>query len=234
VASDATATSTSVLAFSHDGGRLYTQNGAMVDTLGTIDLHLISSFTWPGATTFVAVSPGEDLLGTAGGSTSYFDPASGAVVRTLPFPLTSAVWTADGRFAAGSGDPAFLFHMWIESSGSSLCDPAAGTGTAPAISTLGTTPPPNDNGTGSVSTTSADGTITETETFVIHDHATNFYADRLTVTSSGALLRQFGAFTPAIDGVPFLAISIPNGARAYTPVATAMLPPGPDVAVWCR
>ena len=233
VSADATATSTSVLAFSHDGGSLYAQNGTTVETLGTIDQHAISSFTWPSGTTFVAVSPGEDLLGTAGGSTSYFVPASGAVARTFGFPLTSAVWTADGQFGLGSGDAAVLFHMWIESTGAQLCSPAAGTGTAPPIASLGTTAPPN-SGTGSVGTTSADGAITLTDTFVIHDHATNFYGDRLTATSSGALLRQFGAYSSAIEPQPFLAISTPGGAMAYTPAVTAMQTPGPDVAVWCH
>jgi WD40 repeat protein len=236
VVSDATATSTSVLAFSHDGSRLYTQTGTTVATVGTTDLHGIASFTWPTGTTFVALSPGEDLLGTAGGSTSYFDPATGAVVRTLAFPLTSAVWTADGRFADGSGDPSVLFHFWVESSGAQLCDPAAGTGSAPPIASLGTTIPPNQttNPTTSTTATSADGSITGTETYLIHGHSANFYADSLSVTSSGALLRQFGAFTSAIDPMPFLAFSTPDAAKAYTPAVTAMQAPGADVAVWCR
>jgi WD40 repeat protein len=236
VALDSTATSTSVLAFSHDGGSLYVQNGTTVETLGTIDLHMISSFTWPSSTTFVALSPGEDLLGTSAGTTSYFDPTSGAMVRTFPFPLTSAMWTADGRFAVGSGDPAVLFHFWVESTGAQLCVPAAGTGSAPPIASLGTTIPPNTSTTSSTSTTvtSADGSITGTETYLIHGHATNFYADRLTVTSSGMLLRQFGAYAIGIASQPFLAISTPGGAMAYTPAVTAMQSPGPDVAVWCH
>jgi WD40 repeat protein len=231
VAADPTATSTTVLAFSHDGGSLYVQNGTSVQTLGTIDLHQISSFTWPTGATFVAVSPGEDLVDTAGGTTSYLDPASGATVRTLSFPVTSVDWTADGRFAVGSGDPAVLFHLWTESSGAQLCDPAAGTGSAPAISTLGTTIPPVGSTNAPTSTTSGDGAITATETFVLHGHSTNFYQDRLTVTSTGALLRQFGAFA---SERPFLAVSVPDGAKVYTPPATAMESLGPDVAVWCR
>jgi WD40 repeat protein len=233
VVSDPTATSTVVLGFSPDGTRLYALNGATIEVLATIDLHMLTSFSWPSGVAFVAVSPGGALLGSSGSSTSYFDPTSGAVVRTLPFPLASVVWTADGRFAVGSGDPAFLFHMWIESTGAELCDAAAGTGSAPPIASLGTTIPP-DTGPGSTSTTSADGSITATETFVIHGHSANFYADRLTVTSSGMLLRQFGAYADAIAPQPFLAISVPDGAKAYTPAVTAMQAPGPDVAVWCR
>jgi len=236
VAADPTATSTSVLAFSHDGGTLYTQNGNLVGAVGATDLHAISSFTWPAGTTFVAVSPQNDLLGTVGGSTSYFDPASGAVVRTLSFPLTSASWTTGGGFGVGSGDPAALFHLWIESSGTQLCGPAAGTGSAPSIASLGTTIPPNRTTSSSTPTTvtSADGSVTGTETFLIHGHATNFYADKLTVTSSGMLLRLFGAFADNIDPMPFVAISVPDATKAYTPAVTAMQSPGPDVAVWCK
>jgi WD40 repeat protein len=234
VAGDATATSTAVLGFSHDGAQLFTQTGGTVATRETIDLHVIATAPWTTGTTFLAVSPQDDLVASAGGATSYIDPASGAVLRTLPFALTTVRWTADGRFAVGSGDPGALFHFWAESAGTQLCAPAAQPGSGPAIASLGTPMPPNGNGTGSVSATSVAGTVTETETFVLHSHATNLYADTLTATATGALLRQFGAFPSGLVTGPFLALSVPSGDQAFTPAYLPFHAAGPDVAVWCR
>ncbi len=234
VAGDVTATSTTVLGFSRDGARLFTQTGSTVATVGTIDLHAVASAPWPAGATFLAVSPQDDLVASAGGATSYIDPATGAAVRALAFPLTTVRWTADGRFAAGSGDPAALFHFWSEPAGTQLCAPPAQTGTAPSIASLGTPVPTNVDTTGSVSTTSADGSVTETETFILHGHSTNFYADALTDTATGALLRQFGAFPSGFVTRPFLSIAAPSGDKAFTPAYLPSHATGPDVAVWCR
>jgi hypothetical protein len=84
------------------------------------------------------------------------------------------------------------------------------------------------------SATSADGSVTLTESFILHGHLSDFFDDRLSATASGALLRQFGAYGSSYVPQPFLAVSVPDGARAYTPVATPLQPPGPDIAVWCR
>ena len=64
--------------------------------------------------------------------------------------------------------------------------------------------------------------MTETETFVLHTHATNFYADALTSTATGALLRQFGSFPSRPAGQPFVALSVPSGDKAYTPAYTRL------------
>ena len=222
------------LAFSQDGSRLYTLNAGAIEVVGTTDLHPIATFAWPSGTSFVSVAPAGDLVGATSGSTAYVDPNSGAVVRTLPFPLATARWTSDGRFGVGGGDPAALFHFWSELDGTPLCGPAAGTGSAPSIASLGTTTLPDTSGTGITSTTSADGSVTVTETFLLHGHLSDYFDDRLTATAGGALLRQFGAYGASYVPQPFVALSLPSGARAYTPVATALQPPGPDVAVWCR
>jgi len=233
VTGDAASTATP-LAFSQDGSRLYTLNAGAIGVVGTTDLHPIAAFAWPSGASFVGLSPAGELIGTTSRTTVYVDPSSNAIVRTLPFPLTTARWTADGRFGVGDGDPAALFRFWSESGGTPLCGPAAGTGSAPSIASLGTTVPPAASGTGIASTTSADGSVTLTETFILHGHLSDFFADRLTATGSGALLRRFGAYGSSYVPQPFLAISVPAGERAYTPVATSLQPPGPDVAVWCR
>ena len=233
VAGDETATSTTVLGFSHDGARLFTVKGGMLVTLATTDLHVITSVAWPSGGTFLGISPQDYLDATVGGATEVIDPATGAVVHTLPFPLTAVRWSADGRFGVGSGDPAALFHFWSEPAGTQLCAPAAGTGAAPSIASLGT-PVPTNTGTGSVSATSADGSVTETDTYVIHGHLVNFYGDRLTATATGALLRQFGAYPQELVPQPFLSVSGPGADKAYTPAYTAFQSTVIDVAVWCR
>ena len=70
--------------------------------------------------------------------------------------------------------------------------------------------------------------------FLLHGHLTNFYADSLSDTGSGALLRQFGAFPSGLVTRPFLSVSVPNGDKAFTPAYLPSHTTGPDVAVWCR
>ncbi|HVV51283.1 MAG TPA: hypothetical protein VHO06_16560, partial [Polyangia bacterium] len=209
-----------VLGFSRDGNELFTETGTTVMVAGSADLHAVGQFTVPAGVTFLGVSPASDLVGSVSGATSWWDPATGAVVRSSPYPLAAATWSADGRFGAGTGDPAALFHFWREADDAQLCGPPADTRTAPALASLGTSGPTAEG----QSVTSSDGTLTVTDALVIHDHATNYDALGVTDTASMTRLRQFGALQ-AIDVAS--AISVPSGATLYTPQ-------GPDVAVWCR
>lgn len=232
VAGDATATSSQVLAFSHQATRLFIQNGSTVAAVNPTNLQGLSSFAWPSGVGFVGIAPAGALIGSGAGATSYYDSASGAILRTFAFPVTSVRFTADGRFAVGNGDPAVLFHFWREADAAALCDPAAGTGSAPAIPSLGTNVTTDFN-PGATTTTSADGSVTATSAFLIHGHSVNFYETALTDSASGTLLRQFGAFDDQLINAS-LSLSVPSAAKAYTPVFTPLNPPGPDVAVWCR
>ena len=218
IAFDATFTGT-VLGFSPDSAVLYTRTGTTVNAVGATDLHPIGQVTFPAEVMFLGVSPAGDLVGSIGGATSWWDPATGAIIRTESYSLTAATWSADGRFGAGTGDPASLFHFWREADGAQLGAPAADATTAPPLASLGTPGPAG----APASVTSADGTVTVTASFVVHTHATDYDALAVTETASGTLLRQFGATI----GVEPLAISSPGGERLYTPE-------GPDVAVWCR
>jgi WD40 repeat protein len=209
----------SVLGFSRDGSQIFTETGTTVTVSGSGDLHLVNQFTVPAGVVFLGVSPAGDLVGSVSGATSWWDPATGAIVRTFGHPLTAITWSADGRFGAGTGDPAALFHFWREADGAQLCGPTADTSTAPTLASLGTAGPAAE----SQSVTSTDGSLTVTSTFVIHAHAANYDALSVTDTASATLLRQFGATI----GTEPIAVSVPSGARLYTPQ-------GPDVAVWCR
>lgn len=209
----------SVLGFSRDGNELFTETGATVAVVGSADLHAVDQFTVPGGVSFLGVSPAGDLVGSVSGATSWWDPATGAVVHSSPYPLTAAGWSGDGRFGAGTGDPAALFHVWREVDDAQLCGPPADTSAAPTLASLGA-PGPAAEGQ---SATSSDGTLTVTSAFVIHDHAANYDALAARDTASATLLRQFGATI----GTQPSAISVPSGAKLYTTQ-------GPDVAVWCR
>ena len=144
--------------------------------------------------------------------TSWWDPATGAIVRTENYPLTAATWSADGRFGAGTGDPASLFHFWREADGAQLCAPGADATTAPSLASLGT---PGPAGAPPVSVTSADGSVTVTASFVVHTHATDYDTLAVTETTSGNLLRRFGATI----GVEPIAISSRRGTASTRPRA---------------
>lgn len=218
LASDATFAGT-VLAFSPDGARLYTRTGTSITAVASTDLRPVGQINWPAEAVFLGVSPAGDLIGSIGGATSWWDPTTGAVVRTASYPLTAATWSSDGRFGAGMGDPARLFHFWREADAAQLCAPPADTTSAPPLASLGTPGPTQVMQTA----TSADGAVTVTAAFVVHTHATDYDAVAVTDTASGTLLRQFGATI----GVEPMAISSPTGERLYTPE-------GSDIAVWCR
>ena len=209
-----------VLGFSRDGSEIFTETGTTVTGAGSTDLHLISQFTVPAGFAFLGVSPAGNLVGAMANATSWFSPATGAVVQSSGYSLGALTWSGDGRFGAGTGNPAALFHFWREADDTQLCGPPADTTLAPALASLGGTAGPAGE---SRSATSADGSLTVSSAFVVHTHATNYDALAVTDTASASLLRQFGA----MNGTEAIAISIPAGAQLFTPQ-------GPDVAVWCR
>jgi len=208
-----------IIGFSHDGAELFTETGTTVAVVGAADLHPISQFTVPAGVAFLGVSPASELVGSVSGSTSWWDPSTGAIVRSSGYSLAAATWSGDGRFGAGTGDPTTLFHFWREAEDVQLCGPPADGSTAPALTSLGTAGPAGENQTA----TSSDGTLTVSSAFVIHDHATNYDALGVTASATGALLRQFGATM----GTQPSGLSNPSGARLFTTQ-------GADVAVWCR
>jgi WD40 repeat protein len=208
-----------VIGFSPDGTQIFTESGQTITAQATTDLHFIGAFTLPAGTTVLGVSPGDDVVASTTSATSWFDPKSGEVVHTSPYALAALTWSIDGRYGAGTGDPAALFHFWREADDAQLCGPPSDNSTAPALASLGMLGPPEGQ-----SVTSADGTVTVTNPFVIHDHASNYDALSVTDTFSSTLLRQFGA---AFQGTMPIAISNPDGAQLYTQS-------GADDAVWCR
>ena len=209
----------SVLGFSRDGAQLFVETGATVSAIGASDLHPISQFAAPSGVTFLGVSPANELVGSVLGTTSWWNPATGAIVKTSTYPLAAATWSSDGRFGAGTGDPAALFHFWRESDDAQLCGPPADGSSAPALASLGTPGPAGEN----QSATSADGSLTISSTFIIHTHAASYDALGVHASATGLFLRQFSA-TPGTEPI---AISAPAGDRLFTSQ-------GPDVAVWCR
>jgi WD40 repeat protein len=213
-----------VLGFSKDGKRLFTQNGPSVEVLATSDLHVITQFPWSAGATFLAVSPGDDLVAVLNGATTaWLDSSTGATVRTVAYPLTDVSWSRDGRLGAGSGDPAALFHFWRERNGQPLCAPPPRGPAAPPLASLGTVFSPGFGSGGSFAT-SDDGSIIVTNVAVLHTHSTDWTSLQVSAASDGTLLRVFGA-TPTTTSI---AIAHPSGARLFTPQGAA------DIAVWCR
>jgi len=152
------------------------------------------------------------------GSTSWFDPATGAVVRAVAYPLQQVVWTPDGKLGAGTGDPAALFHLWSEPAGAALCAPVVSGAPAPGLDSEGAFFDP----LAMQMLTSDDGSVVITNPVVLHAHATDWNALNV-ANPDGSTLRVFGA----VPEGRAISIAHPSGARLYTVQ-------GPDIAVWCR
>jgi WD40 repeat protein len=206
-----------VLGMSRDGQRVFALTDVGLTVLSTNDLQVITYFPWPADAKFLGVSPTDELVAAQGNSTSWWDPSTGEVIRTVPHPVDRIGWSADGRYAAGTGDPAALVRVFRTSDGAELCAPPPRGPAAPALATLGTTQAADG------SATSADGSIAVTDEFVGHTHATNYTSLHVRQSVDGTVLRVFGAnFEPRA-----IALSSPAADRLYTPA-------GPAVAVWCR
>ncbi|HSY42098.1 MAG TPA: WD40 repeat domain-containing protein, partial [Polyangia bacterium] len=161
-----------VLGFSRDGAQLFIETGTTVSAVGASDLHPVSQITVPAGVAFLGISPANELVGAVSGKTSWWNPATGAIVKTSSYSLAAVTWSGDGRFGAGTGDPAALFHFWRESDDGQLCGPPADLTSAPVLASLGPPGPAGENQTA----TSSDGSLTVSSAFVIHDHAANYDA----------------------------------------------------------
>jgi hypothetical protein len=221
LAQDATFTG-KVLGFSRDGARLYTQTADTVSVAATSDLHALGQFAWPAGTVFLGVAPGDEIVGSVGGATSWWNGQPGAqlgtVVRTFSYPLTQVTWAPDGAVGAGSGDAGALFHMWREADGAEQCAPPPRGAPAPALASLGTlftgTPP-----TGM----SDDGSVLIRNDSVIHAHSSDWTSVGVRAAADQSLLRVFSSTIQPRQ----VALSQPSAGKLYTNE-------GNDVAVWCR
>lgn len=223
VAEDATITG-SVLGFSRDGARLFTQTGDTVSVVATSDLHRLGQFAWPAGTTFLGVAAGDQIVGTAGGATTWWNgqPGAelGAVTRTRDYALSEVSWSPDGAIGVGTGDPSALFHLWLETDGAEKCAPPARGAAAPALASLGTLFilwPETPAGM------SDDGSILVQNDAVIHAHLADWTSLSFRAAADQSLLRVFGS---TMDPRP-VALSRPSADKLYTTE-------GSDVAAWCR
>ena len=96
-----------VLAFSPDGGLLYTLEGAEIAARDGQTLQVIRRVDAPPGA-FVAVAPSGALLfaDEAKHATVWLEPSSGATLRTVPFVVVTPTWTADGTMGASAGETA--------------------------------------------------------------------------------------------------------------------------------
>ncbi|HVT08995.1 MAG TPA: WD40 repeat domain-containing protein [Polyangia bacterium] len=125
-----------VLAFAPDSARFYVQEGDVVTAIAARSLQRLGSFPLAAGSTFQAVAPNGSLVTTTAGATSWWDPATGAVTRTLPFSADQIAWSADGGVEVVTGGGA-LFHAYRPADGVELCAPAAG---GPAITRFTASP----------------------------------------------------------------------------------------------
>ena len=214
---DSTFTGT-VLGFSPDSARLYTRVGGSIRLVASADLSPIGQFDWPADAVFLGISPTGNVVGSVGGATSWWDPMTGAIVRTEGYPLAAATWSADGRFGAGTGDPARLFHFWREADAAQLCAPPADTTSAPPLASLGTRGPVQMQ-----SVTSEDGSDDR------HGGVRRLTRMPPTTTRSRSPTRRPGTCFASSERR-----SARNRSRSRPRRATGSTRAGPDVAIWCR
>jgi WD40 repeat protein len=221
LAQDATFTGT-VLGFSRDGARLYTQTADTVSVVAVSDLHLLGQFTWPAGTTFLGVAAGDQIVGSVDGATSWWSgqPGAGlgAITRTRGYPLSAVTWSPDGAIGAGTGDPAALFHLWSEANGAEQCAPPPRGAPAPALASLGTLYTGSPDGG-----MSDDGSVLVHNDSVIHAHSANWASVSVKAAADQSLLRLFTATSQPRE----IALSHPSADKLYTGE-------GNDVAAWCR
>lgn len=215
-----------VLAFSRDGTRLYTRSADTVSVMASSDLHVLGQFTLPAGATFLDLSPGDEIVGSVGGATNWWNGQPGAqlgtVVRTLGFAADQVTWSPDGALGAGTGDAGALFHLWREADGAEVCAPPPRGAPAPDLASLGTL------FTGTPETgMSDDGSVSIQNDTVIHAHSADWtsVSVRAAVDQSvlQSVLRVFGSTVPSRQ----VALSRPSAAKLYTNEGSA-------VAAWCR
>ena len=220
---DATFTG-NVLGFSRDGAWLFTQTGDTVSVAAAGDLHVLGQFAWPAGTTFLGVAAGDQIVGVAGGATSWWNGQPGeqlgAVTRTRGYALSAVTWSPDGAIGVGTGDPAALFQLWRENDGVEQCAPAPRGAPAPALASLGLLFigwPEAPAGM------SDDGSVLAHNDSVIHAHSADWSSVSFKAAADQSLLRVFAS---TMDPRP-VALSRPSADKLYTTE-------GIDVAAWCR
>lgn len=206
-----------VLGFSHDGRRLFTQVDATLTVLATENLRVVAQWAWPTGFTFVGVSPQDELVAHNASSTTWFSSSTGTPARALSRPLDHVTWSRNGALGAGTGDSTVLFDLWRESTAAELCAPPVRGTPAPALASLGTTLDGNGMAT------STDGAIVVTDEPALHTHSANWNSLHVRVATDDSVARVFGAQPQAGQ----LAVSNPAGDKLYTPA-------GADIAVWCH
>ena len=161
-----------VLGFTPEGAAFYVRQGNVVSSLGAQTLQPVGSFPLASDAVFRAVAPNGDLVTTNASSTSWWDPATGAVTRTLSFAADQIVWSQDGALEIVTGGGA-LFQAFRTADGSALCSAPAG---SPSITYLTSSP----NGT-QLAYAYDDGTI-EVGSAVAPTGTTRFKTNTPTIT----------------------------------------------------
>lgn len=162
----------SVLGFAPDRTAFYVQQGDVVLSLAAKTLEPLGSFPLAADAVFRAIAPNGDLVTTSASSTSWWDPATGAVTRTLPFAIDQIVWSQDGALEIVTGGGA-LFQAFRTADGTALCSaPAA----SPAIRYVATSPASTQIGYAY-----DDGTV-EVESATAPTGATRFKANTPAIT----------------------------------------------------
>jgi len=205
------------LTFSADGSELYLRSGDSVEVWDVRTRARLRSFPWPPKARYIGLAPDGSLVTATNTESTWWDPKTGGNVRTLPFALLRANWSADGAYGIGETGNTLLI-AWDEADGTVLRSVSRPTTPLPTLAWDG----------GRVRLTT-EFPIALRATGAGHFQATDWYHVQVLDRATGQLLREL-----PITRSPNAELEL-NGARLLTLEEDQSFHGSePYVAVWCR
>lgn len=198
-----------VLAFSPDGRALYGMDGGELAVRDVPSLAPLRRLALGQGVKFRGLSPDGLLVAADARKTTWHDPATGAVVRSLPYALDTMVWSPDGSLVAGSREDALL-QVWRATDAKELCHLPKLDGSLPKLR--------------ADAHQSADGSITVASEYLYHFGSVNWYQRRVEELPTKRVLRTFAVSTWAASELS------PDGSTLITEERLG----APYQARWCR
>lgn len=206
-----------ILGFSADGGELYMATGGAFEVWDARTRAQLRSFPWPAQARYLGLAPDGSLVIATNTESSWWDPQTGERVRTLPFALLRASWSADGAYGVGETNDTLLV-AWAEADGTILRRVPRPTVTLPVLAWNGSR----------VRLTTEFPVALRAGSFG-HFQATDWYGVQVLDRATGRLLREF-----PMTNSPNAELEL-NGARLLTLERDQSFQhTDPYVAVWCR
>lgn len=226
--------------FSPDGARLYERTESELLVRDAATLEEVTRFAWSAAVSFLGVSPSGALIGASDDGTSWRDPETFAVQRTLGARLTSISFSADGALGVATSASATLHFVTADGVELTRAAPPSAAFPQivdPAADRFGAAGRPVSGSKLAVAESTAGGVYFELERFAWATTPTKYDRELFDVATRDSI-RRFSSSTLAgstrdgrsLSELPAAALSA-DGSKLYT---LEIGPAEPYVATWCR